>query len=138
MYFCNGGFDCYKWNLCSHAQTFIPKMEKLLCSVKNFSFIHCFYSSKTWGQNNEIYAVCTVFTIVCHIYKQPALTYVSFIDLCVSVLNIALWLSVLHVVLFLQFFSYSSLLYMLLFIVAHIHDVTHILLCSLFHCNEFL
>lgn len=62
MCFCNGGLVCYKWNLHSQAHAFIPKMEKLLCNVKNFKFIHWFYNSKAWGLNNEI---CVVYTAQC-------------------------------------------------------------------------
>lgn len=79
MYFCTGGFNYYKWNLCSHTQMFIPDMEKLLCNVKNFTFIHCFYSSKTWGLNNKIYAVCNAhflqFTNNQHLSMSHSLRY---------------------------------------------------------------
>lgn len=75
LYFSHGGFDCYKWNLCSHSHVLIPKMVKLLCNVKNFSFIHRFYSSKVWGLSNEIFVGILPIVYICVSYLPTTSLY---------------------------------------------------------------
>ena len=134
--FSKGSFDFCKLNVCSHAHMFIEEMEKFLCSIKNFTFIHWFNTSKAWRQNNEVYVIRALQLVQMYIvFASDLHVFMPHSLICAFLCRLLDHYQCCILYYFLSLCSCFSLLHLLLLIVPLTHDFLHVVLCDLFHWN---